>query len=153
MKGNPLLRIALILLLLVAVFFPVFKVTEKPKASSQPIASPTPDATQGASHGISSTLPATLLLHSAPAPLHCSITQNGVVLLTESNAISPGEYRTSIALTKGDDLLITADWGDEEPHALRVEVLVHGYQSHLEKTFWGQHQIEDTLPIPESFLP
>ena len=153
MKGTPLLRIALILLLLAAVFWPVFKITQKPKATLQTETSPTPLPDQKATQTISSSLPATLLLHAAPAPLHCSVSQHGVVLLTESNSISPGEYRSSIGLTKGDDLLITAEWQDEEPHALRLEVLVHGYQSHLEKSFWGERRIEDTLSVPESFLP
>lgn len=153
MKGSPLLRIALILLLLAVVFWPVFKVTQKSKTTLQATASPTPDSTQNGAHGILASLPATLLLHAAPAPIHCSVSQNGIVLLTESNSISPGEYRSTVNITKGDDLLITAQWSDEEPHALRAEVLVHGYQSHLEKSFWGQRQVEDTLPVPESFLP
>ena len=153
MKGNPLLRTALIFLFLAAVFWPVFKITQKPKATLQAETSPTLSPDQKTTQTIVSSLPATLLLHTAPAPLHCSVSQHGVVLLTESNGISPGEYRSTVGITKGDDLLITADWKDEEPHALRVEVLVHGYQSHLEKSFWGQRQIEDTLPVPESFLP
>jgi hypothetical protein len=94
-----------------------------------------------------------LLLHAAPSPQHCLISQSGKNLLTEKDQISPGEYRTAVEITKGDDLLISADWGDEEPHALHLEVLVHGYQAPLEKSFWGQKTVEDTLPIPESFLP
>jgi hypothetical protein len=149
MKGNPLLRIAVILLLLGAVFWPVLKITSPAKSSLQPSVSPA----QTNSPTISSALSATILLHSAPAPAHCSVSQHGVILLSESNAIAPGEYRASIPITKGDDLLITASWKDEEPHAIRLEVLVHGYQAHLEKTYWAQGQLEDTLPIPESFLP
>jgi hypothetical protein len=66
--------------------------------------------------------------------------------------VSPGEYRTAVEITPGEDLLVTATWKDDDPHALRVEALVHGYQAPLEKTFWAQQTLEDTLPIPESFL-
>ena len=153
MKGNPLLRIAVILLLLIVVFWPVFKVTQKSKTLPQAPVLPIPDSKQGSTNGINSSLPVTLLLHAAPSPIHCSVSQDGVELLTESNCISQGEYRAATGIRKGDDLLVTAEWNDEEPHALRVEVLVHGYQSHLEKSFWGQRQIEDTLPVPDSCLP
>ena len=149
MKGNPLLRIAVILLLLAAVFWPVLKITSPSKPPLPPAVSPA----QTNSPTISSALSATILLHGAPAPAHCSVSQHGVVLLSETNLIAPGEYRASVPIAKGDDLLITASWHDEEPHAVRLEVLIHGYQAHLEKTYWAQSQLEDTLPVPESFLP
>lgn len=151
MKGNPLLRIAIILLILTAVFWPVFKITKHPETASPHIV---PESRPSPSPGaITSSLRATLLVHTAPLPLHCSISQHGVVLLSESNVISPGEYRASVEIAKGEDLVITADWNDENPHAIRTEVLIHGYQIPLEKSFWAQRSLEDTLPIPESFLP
>lgn len=162
MKGNPLLRLAIVLLVLAAVLWPVCHLTlhrATPLAvmpiatSTQPHKSSTPDASDLLKSGMRPTLRATLLLHAAPSPQHCRITQAGRKLLTEKDQISRGEYRTAIEITKGDDLLISADWGDEEPHALRLEVLVHGYQAPLEKSFWGQKTVEDTLSIPESFLP
>jgi len=165
MKGNPLLRLAIVLLVLVAVLWPVCRLTlhRAIPLAVMPVsiytetnASSTPDAAV-TSPLLSSekrpTLRATLLLHAAPSPQHCLITQAERKLLTEKDQISPGEYRTAIEITKGEDLLVSADWGDEEPHALRLEVLVHGYQAPLEKSFWGQKTVEDTIPIPESFLP
>ena len=107
------------------------------------------------SNGIKNTtqpLRVTLLLIAAPPPLHCSITQNGVVLLNESNRVSTGKYRAAVEIDKGRDLLVTADWNDDDPHAVRAEVLL-GYQSPLEKSFWAGRSLEDTLPVPESFLP
>jgi hypothetical protein len=162
MKGNPLLRLAIVLLVLVAVLWPVCNLTlhrANPQAvmpitnSTETHTSSTPDASDLLNSEKRPTLRATLLLHAAPSPQHCRITQAGRKLLTEKDQISPGEYRTAIEITKGEDLLISADWGDEEPHALRLEVLVHGYQAPLEKSFWGQKTVEDTLSIPESFLP
>lgn len=165
MKGNPLLRLAIVLLVLAAVLWPVCSLTlhraspqtVMPVASStETNAASTPDAAATSpllSPGKRPTLRATLLLHAAPSPQHCLISQSGRKLLTEKNQISPGEYRTAIEITKGEDLIVSAEWDDEEPHALRLEVMVHGYQAPLEKSFWGQKTVEDTLSIPESFLP
>ena len=167
MKGNPLLRFAVVLLVLAAVLWPVCRMTlhknpaQGPESLTNSMATSTSPTTDGSSSDSASTLSAgkrptlraTLLLHAAPSPQHCLITQAGRKLLTEKDQISVGEYRSAIEITKGEDLLIAADWGDEEPHALRLEVLVHGYQAPPEKSFWGQKNVEDTLPIPESFLP
>jgi hypothetical protein len=157
MKGNPLLRFAVVLLVLAAVLWPVCRMTlHKSPAQESPITDSSSDSSASNSalaSGKRPTLRATLLLHAAPSPQHCLISQAGRKLLTEKDQISPGEYRSAVEMSKGEDLLIAADWGDEEPHALRLEVLVHGYQAPLEKSFWGQKTVEDTLPIPESFLP
>jgi hypothetical protein len=162
MKGNPLLRLGIVLLVLAAVLWPVCRLTlhrATPQAvmpitnSTETHTSSTPDASDLLKLGKRPTLRATLLLHAAPSPQHCLITQAGRKLLTKNDQISPGEYRAAIEITKGEDLLVSADWGDEEPHALRLEVLVHGYQAPLEKSFWAQKTLEDTLPLPKSFLP
>ena len=99
------------------------------------------------------TLRATLLLHATPAPLHCSIRQQGILLLSERDKISPGEYRAAVDLAKGVDLVVAAEWPNDEPHSVRVEVLVHGYQATLEKSFWAERTLEETFPTPASFLP
>ena len=149
MKGNPILRLTVILILLGAVFWPVFRITR----STPEVPPSLPVASTTSQPSITSSLQATLLLHAAPSPLHCSISQHGIPLLTEKNLIGPGEYRTAVEITKGEDLIITADWKTEEPHALRAEVLIHGYQVPLEKSFWAQRTLEDSFPIPDSFLP
>ena len=149
MKGNPILRLTLILILLGAVFWPVFKITRTtPEVTpSLPVACTAPQPS------ITSSLHATILLHAAPSPLRCSVSQHGTTLLTEKNLATPGEYRAAVEITKGEDLVITADWKNEEPHALRAEILIHGYQVPLEKNFWAQRSLEDSFPIPESLLP
>ncbi len=98
-------------------------------------------------------LRATLLLHAFPMPNRCQVIQNGRIILTEKNLIAPGEYRAPMELVKGMNLVIRATWGNEEPHAIRAEVLIHGYQQTLEKSFWAQETLEDTISIPSSFLP
>jgi hypothetical protein len=162
MKGNPLIRLAIVLLVLAAVLWPVCRLTmhrgalqamEPLSATSKTNESTPSGASEASIPKKRPPLSVTLLLHAAPSPQHCLITQAGRKLLTEKDQISPGEYRTAVEMAKGEDLLISADWGDEEPHALRLEVLVHGFQPPLEKSFWGKKSIEDSLPIPPSFLP
>ncbi len=153
MKGTRLLQIGILLILLIVVSWQVLKITEHysvRRATQVPPANP---SSQSSSTLIASVLHVTVLVHADPAPLHCSIIQHGISLLTESNSIAPGEYRTAVDISKGEDLNVTASWKDEEPHGMRVEVLVHGYQAPLEKTFWAEHTLEGTLPIPDSFLP
>jgi hypothetical protein len=139
---------------LCVIFWPVLKtlLTQRDHSISPPPpfskSSPTPDSAP-----IISSLQAILLLHAAPAPLHCSISQNGRSLLRESDAIAIGEYRADVEISRGKDLLVKADWKDGEPHSLRVEVLVQGYQASLEKSFWAEESLEDKLAIPTSFLP
>lgn len=151
---GPLLRfwfllIAFLSLLLAAKCWFSWKPTIHYRASESlsPLPSPSDLNHQAA------TLKAVLLLHTTSPPLHCSIQQQGILLLTEKEMISPGEYRAAVNLAKGTNLLIKGDWPNDEPHSMRVEVLVHGYQTPLEKSFWAERSLEDTFPIPDSFLP
>jgi len=144
-----------VLLLLGAVLWPVWELTSEGHSHDLP-SNPIVAAGSVTSPGGSArpaTLRATLLLHTAPAPLHCAIRQQGVLLLSEKDMVSPGEYRAAVDLAKGLDLVISADWSDDDPHAVRAEVYVHGYQAHLEKSFWAQRTLEDSFVIPDSFLP
>jgi hypothetical protein len=150
MKGYPVLRIAITLLVMTAIFWPLCRVTRRSGEAADPAPNSKPG---GAGATISSSLSATLLIHAAPSPLNCSISQHGAALLTEKDLIAPGEYRSSVKITKGEDLLVNAHWNNDDPHAVRVEVLIHGHQVPLEKSFWAQQSLEDTLPLPDSLLP
>jgi hypothetical protein len=153
MKGNPLLRTALVLAVLLLVLIPVLRITRH--ASSHDAAPPATAAASPAA-GVdrpAATLGVTLLVHCAPDATNCSVSQSGRILLTAKDRIAPGEYRSATEIAKGTDLVIRAEWGDGDPHALRAEVLVHGYQAPLEKSFWAAESLEDAFPIPASFLP
>ena len=155
MKGHPLFRFSLLLILLAPVLWFLCRLTmrEHPAPSSLPLtptAASTPEGTQGTA--LKATLRATLLLHATPAPLHCSIHQQGTLLLSEKDSIAAGEYRAAVDLTKGTDLLVAVEWPNDELHTVRVEVLIHGYQATLEKSFWAERTLGDTLPVPASFL-
>jgi len=159
MKGNPLFRLILVLVTLAVIFWPVCRLTlhssSNRSASKETISSGDYSPTNTGLAPTNSTTPtlrATILLHAAPAPLRCSVSQGGMRLLTEKNLIAPGEYRAAVEIRKGEDLVIDAGWESDEPHAVRVEVLVHGYQAPLEKNFWAKSNLEDAFPLPESFL-
>lgn len=151
MKGNPLLRAGLVLGLMAVLFLPVWTVTHR-HATPAATAGPTPPPETISDSGTPS-LRTTILIHAAPDPGTCSVTQEGRTVLSSKDRIGPGEYRSTADLRKGSDLVISASWKDGDPHALRVEVLVHGYQAPLEKDYWAQESLEDTFPIPDSFLP
>ena len=152
MKGNPLIRLALVLIVLGAVLVPVFRITSSRHAMESMIDAQRED--RAPIHPqIKDTLRATIIIHAAPTPSECSVIQGGRTLLTQKDSFAKGEYRTAVEITKGEDLVVSAQWGDEEPHALRTEVLVHGYQVPLEKSFWAQKELRDTMSIPSSFLP
>lgn len=153
MRGIPLLRFALVFVALGAVAWPLCHVIlhQAVPHKAPALASGTAESSISP-EGKRPTLRATLLLHATPSPQHFQISQGDRTLLSEKDLISPGEYRSAVEITKGEDLHIQAGWEDDDPHALRVEVLVHGYQAPLEKNFWGQKSVEDTFPIPSSFL-
>ena len=145
------MRLGVLLLFLTAVLWPVCKLTLWERNGPTEQSPPTLSSIAAASQRRNGTQQATLILHGAPCPLHCSIRQQDKVLLTEKDAFAPGEYRTIAKISNGEDLLITANWPNGDLHALRAEVSVTGTQTLLEKTFWARQSLEDTVTIPENF--
>lgn len=150
MKGTPLLRLGIILALLAAAAWPACRLTRRPDPGTCAAAPPTGEARQDLA---AAPLRATLLIHAAPAPLRCSVSQNGRVLLSEKNLSGPGEYRAETEIAPGMDLIIGSEWSNGDPHAIRAEVLISGSRTPLEKTYWATSSLEDSFPLPESFQP
>jgi hypothetical protein len=149
MKGNPLIRTTVVLLFLLLILWPVLRVTRHSAHSNQLGVTPSAPVVPS---GTDAKLRATIQLHCAPDAAECSVSQAGRILLTPANRISPGEYSAPVEIAKGTDLIIKASWPDGDPHAVRINVLVHGYQTPLEKSFWAQESLEDAMVIPDSFL-
>ena len=155
MKGNPLLRLSVVLILLLALLWPICKITlgETRKSSHS-----SPGHASGASLSTNppaqpSSWKATLVVHAAPAPMDCSITQCGRILLSGKDRIASGEYRSSAEIVSGEDLVISSGWENNEPHALRVEVLDQDHRETLDKSFWARKTLEDAIAIPSNVLP
>jgi hypothetical protein len=79
------------------------------------------------------------------------VSQLNSLLLTEKDVSAPGEYRKSVQLASGTDLVVTADWDDDHPHALQAEIQLEGRPLPQKNTFWSGRILEDTISLP--FLP
>ena len=141
MKGNPILRLILVLFLLAAVLIPVCQLALTESQSALTPASATSESPRPLITG-------RLLLHAAPSPLRCAVTLRGKTLLSEKNLLSPGEYAVGAQVASGDDLVITAEWSDDNPHAAQAEFLPPGMTSPVKRTFWAKRSLEDVLTIP-----
>lgn len=150
MKGNPILRLCLVLLLLAGVLVPVCRLAltdgQTLPAATATNAAPSPATSESGS--ASSLLPGRLLLHAAPSVLRCAITLRGKPLLTEKDLLSPGEYAVDAKVAPGDDLVISAEWSDELPHAVRAEFLPQGMSTPVSRSYWAKRSLEDVLTIP-----
>jgi hypothetical protein len=155
MKGSPLLRAAWVVMLLVAVAWPVWEITHRtakplPGGKTTPTSASTSTTTPPSDQPL---IHATLLLHGAPDPSACSILQQGRILLAAKDRIGPGEYRATADLLPGTDLLVSAAWRDRDPHALRLEVLVSDDVPPLQKDYWARETLEDAFAFPDSPPP
>lgn len=142
MKGNPILRLCLVLLLLAAVLIPVCRLTLNFGRPSE-----TPVSADPEQSGTPATLRGRLLLHAAPPPLCCAVSLRGKTLLTDKNLLSPGEYAADAEVSPGDDLLVTAEWDDGNPHAILVEFLPQGTSAPVSRSYWAKRSLEDVLTI------
>jgi hypothetical protein len=145
MKGNPLLRLGLAVLLLGVILWPVWSLT-RPREVSAP--APGSIAASGNQAMKSPMVTETITLQAIPPPVACSIVQNGVVLLSEKNCFGVGIYRTEARISRDCDLVISAEWENEDQYALRAEVLLHDADKPVEKSFWGRKSLQDTLSLP-----
>ena len=152
MKGHPLLRFTLAVILLGGVFWPVYRITSRSVETRKPVSAaratpPIGKPSPGNSFRV------TLLLHAAPDVQQCSILQGGRTLLSQDNSVGRGDYEVETTLIPGEDLLIGGEWGNDDPHALRVRIIPQGSHAPLEKTYWAEKSLKDTLIVPETFMP
>ena len=155
MKGNPLLRLSVVLILLLALLWPICKITQGETRKSSPSPPGHASAVSLSTNPPSqpSSWKATLVVHAVPAPMDCSITQCGRILLSGKDRVASGEYRTIAEIVSGEDLVISSRWENDEPHALRVEVLAQDRGESLDKSFWARKTLEDAIAIPANVLP
>jgi len=140
MKGNPLKQLALVLLLLGAVFPVVLMVMRHTIVPGKGVAKhPTAEEPQR--------LGGTLVVKAAPPPRSLSVTEQGKELLQGVVPATGGEYRTPASLPSGTDLLVTARWDDELPHALRVEFRPAGHFKPEGRDFWAGRELRDVMTL------
>lgn len=145
MKGNPLLRLGLAVILLGVILWPVSILTHP---RDVPASSPGSTTDPGSQAVKNPTASETLTLQAIPPPVACSIVQNGVVLLSEKNRVGAGTYRTEARISRDSDLVISAEWENEDQHALRAEALLNDTDKPVEKSYWVRKSLQDTLSLP-----
>lgn len=150
MKGNPLLRLGLTVFLLGVILWPVWRLTHPREVSATLTRSVTASGNQSMNDTMATE---TLVLRSIPAPVTCSIVQNGVVLLSEKNRVGAGTYRAEAMVSRDSDLLISAEWENDDQHALRAEVLLHDADKPVEKSYWVRKSLQDTLSLSDPRKP
>ena len=149
MKGNPRLRLCLVLLLLVAVLIPVCRLTLSVRESRQP----SPAGEKSSKGAVTTPLRGRLLLYTAPFPLRCTVTLGEKLLLSEQNVLAPGEYGAEVKVSPDEDLLITAEWNDGNPHAVRLEFLPSGMTAPISASYWAKRRLKDIFTTPRTTVP
>lgn len=141
MKGNPVLRTVLVLLLLAAVAYPVSRVISHDQRS---VTTPSP-TTDSPVQPIC--LTGTLRIKAAPSPRHLEVTSEGKVVL-ETRGTNGSDIAKELSLPSGSDLLIRVEWADDHPHALRAEFLPTGTNTPVSHDYWSARTLEDVLSLP-----
>lgn len=139
MTGNPLIRLALVLVALLALAYPIARLTSEP---SVPTATANTSADDPESHSIVLTVTTTAI------PSHLEIFLPGEATTT----LTPTDPTTEVPLTlpassNGWDLILRATWADAIPHALRVST------TSVDETFWAEADLEEVLTIPPPSSP
>lgn len=148
MKGNPLRQLGLVFLLLGAVFLPVRMVTRH-----APVFSDTLREKSVSSTGKQTLHTGTLAVKAAPHPLSLSVTHQGQELLPGAVPAVNGEYKASVSLPGDADLLVSARWGDDAPHAVRVEFSPEGAYISTARDFWSGRELRDVMTLPATSSP
>ncbi len=134
MTGSPLLRLALILIALVALAIPLASITGRTEAppSQTDVTEPARPFTRTVTFAITST--------STPASL--TITATDRTLATDP----PATFTAELPAT-ATDLIIRASWPDTTSHALRVIATNDGLPL-IDQTFWATDTLADVLTLP-----
>ncbi|MGC1481908.1 MAG: hypothetical protein WA771_15520 [Chthoniobacterales bacterium] len=137
MTGSPLLRLALVVIALIALAIPLAQVASSPATTSSEEsagASPTPAVKRSVSLQLDVTAP--------PQDF-------GITLVGQPIASDPTQPVTLTIPPAGADLVVSAKWPDAGPHAVRVRASEDGNPI-AEQTFWAAESLEDVLTLPAS---
>lgn len=133
MTGFPLLRLALVVLALVALAIPLAHITSRPDAkapTSAPPTQPSPDRQ------------ITLALDATVPPATFEITLAGNALTTTADTPI-----TLLIPAAGADLIVTATWDTPQSHALRIRATEDDLPI-LDQTLWATTSLEDVVTLP-----
>lgn len=145
MRGHPALQSVIVLLLLGAAVYPVLRLVRAHDRAHDlfQVEAPIPSSTE-----TSSTLFGTLSVTASPEPITMTVTAGGKQVMGLRDATSPGIYSRELSLSHGQDLLVTATWSDDRPHALRIALDPTGTNTPVSRDCWAGRQLQDTLSLP-----
>lgn len=136
MRGNPLLRLLTIAVFLGLAWIPLSCVLHREPTRKQAV---TPEV--GSAKSLQFRFKAT----GKPRRISIRLEDRNLVDLSEAGQ---RDARASVEIpADGADLVVRAEWADEEPHALNVEVFHEG-KLLAGRTYWGAARLEDVLYLP-----
>lgn len=136
MTGSPLLRLALILIALVALAIPLARITARLEAPATP--------TENSDSARSATRPVTFAITSTSPTASLTLTDARRTLGSDPNA----PFTADIPAATTTDIIIRATWPDSATHALRIVATVDSLPL-VDRTFWtAADTLEDVLTIP-----
>jgi hypothetical protein len=135
MRGSPLLRVLLVVIALLAVLWPLRRLTTH-RVEEPPTAPQTAATVQSDVH---------LVLTSTTFPFTFEISHLGKTIWKGEGL--EGSVAQDVQMTfpsEGIDLLIDAKWQGQKPTAVKVDVTPEGGDT-ITKTLWGTTQVNDVL--------
>ncbi|MEO6848478.1 MAG: hypothetical protein ABI443_12245 [Chthoniobacterales bacterium] len=139
MRGQPLLRLILTLLLVALLGLCVWRLTGQRKDFPPPHTSTT--KTPAAMTSVKIVL---LASHSWEK---CQVRYLDRLLIDSGTAESGKSQMVQLPLKNPTDLIINASWSNTDNHALKIQVLENDTPV-FEKTLWGNQTLQDVITIP-----
>jgi hypothetical protein len=137
MRGSPLLRVLLIVLVLLAALWPLRRLTSHRGIGPTQMQTPSPPQAQ--------TLQTHLALTSTAVPFAFEVTHLGKVIWKGESA--QGAIEKTMALNfppEGIDLLLSVKWQGDQQSAVKLEVTPQDGEP-ITRTLWGTTQASDVL--------
>lgn len=139
MTGSPLLRLAFVLIALIALAIPLARMTARPEASSASVDSSTPARP--------TTRSVTIAVTTTSTPASLTLTAPGRTVATDPEA----PFTTDLP-TNPTDIIIRASWPEAVPHAVRVVASIDDIPL-VDHTFWATDTLADVLTLPGTSEP
>ncbi|HEY2801235.1 MAG TPA: hypothetical protein VGI85_11610 [Chthoniobacterales bacterium] len=132
MRGSPLFRAGLVVLALLALLWPLRRLTSH-------------DAVPAQTSQRAALVPVHVVITSTVFPFRFSISHLGKVIWQGESIAGSSSRQVAIAFPpEGIDLLVDASWAEEKEAAVRVDVtLPNG--APISQTLWGNGRVDDVL--------
>jgi hypothetical protein len=141
MRGSPLLRAVLVVLVLLALLVPLHTLTNRRSEAAAPL--------QQAAGSSAAKRKVRLELTSTTVPFKYQITNGGEPIWSGESASTT--VATDLELefpSEGIDLVLDASWIEQKPTAVRLALIPQGSGT-IAKTIWGTTSVSEVLTFQE----